>query len=101
MFDENCIFVGTADDAIVSVIYLDFEIRIPVSVRDEWITSVTVKTTPKKTSYDIGEFFDTNGLSLEVTTNKGEKNIVEYSEDNPAFTLSKFDNGKIGKQIRE
>lgn len=101
LFDKDGIFVETADEAIVSVVYLDFEIRIPVSVRDEWITSVTVKTVPEKTSYDIGEFFDTNGLSLEVTTNKGEKSIVEYSEDDPAFTLSKFDNGKIGKQTIE
>ena len=99
MFGEgNRVFVQAADNAIVSVKYLDFEVQIPVSVRDEWIASVTVKTNPEKTSYDIGEFFDATGLSLEVTTNKGNTNTVEYSETDPAFTLSKFDNGKIGKQ---
>lgn len=100
-FSEDNIFTEAKDEAIVSVKYLGFEIQVSVSVRDEWITSVTVKTQPQKTSYDIGEFFDASGLSLEIETNKGTKETVEYSEQNPAFVLSGFDNGIVGKQTIE
>ncbi len=50
--------------------------QFQVSVRDVYLSRISIKTNPTKTSYSVGDKLDTTGLTLTATYNDGSTKII-------------------------
>ena len=50
--------------------------QFQVSVRDVYLSRISIKTKPTKTSYSVGDKLDTTGLTLTATYNDGSTKII-------------------------
>lgn len=67
--------------------------EFPITILPLELTSISVQTMPNKTSYFVGDDFDSIGLTIKASYNSGKTVIL--SND---FTLSGYDKTKAGKQ---
>ncbi len=85
-FDKDFVSV---DDTGVMLTYKAKQISIPIEVKEDNITKIEVKTTPKKLRYIEGDHFDPSGLELHVYHANGTKEEVAY--DTPSLFASPMD----------
>ncbi|MGN0701378.1 MAG: bacterial Ig-like domain-containing protein, partial [Oscillospiraceae bacterium] len=76
-------------DEKVTITYGDMTAPQAITVAEKSLTSIAVKTAPKKTSYIEGESFDPTGLVVTLTYDNGETEDVAYSDSTKdGFTFS-------------
>lgn len=89
----SCSFSGYSSTPGVKTITVSYggkQTAFTVSVKSKSPTSLTIKTLPSKTSYEIGEAIDTSGLTTQVSfdngTNSTVKDIDIFYDDNITST---------------
>ena len=70
----------TVADEKVTITYGEKTAQQTITVAEKQLSSIAVKTAPKKTSYIAGEKFDLTGLVITLTYNNGETEYVAYSD---------------------
>ena len=82
----------TKDDTSVTISYTEGDVTQSVTqaitVVDAVLTSLSIKTAPTKMVYNLGEEFDSTGLSVEGTYSNGKTESITNFEVSP--------NGKLG-----
>ncbi|MGN1341557.1 MAG: bacterial Ig-like domain-containing protein, partial [Oscillospiraceae bacterium] len=68
------------NNAKVTITYGGKSVEQAVTVTSQSLTSIAVKTAPKKTSYIEGEKFDPTGLVITLTYDNGKTEDVTYSD---------------------
>lgn len=86
---------NTTGNQIITVSYKKFDTQIAVNVNETVIKEICIKTPPTKTSYYIGDKINIDGLTLEVTYNNGEKEIVDSGISLVTEEFSSAGNKKI------
>lgn len=75
----SCSFSGYSSTPGVKTITVSYggkQTAFTVSVKSKSPTSLTIKTLPSKTSYEIGEAIDTSGLTTQVSFDNGTNSTV-------------------------
>ena len=77
----------------ITVYYEDFEATFNVTIKALDVTSIAIKTAPKKTTYFIGETADYTGLVITATYSNGVTTTVTSG-----YTVSGFDSATAGQK---
>ena len=70
----------------VKVVYKNFTYVVPLNVMEDYIASIEVTTPPNKTSYFIGESFDSSGMEVSAVYASGKKEKITDYTTNSTFT---------------
>lgn len=85
--------LNTAGKQEITVVYNEKSTSFEVTVKENTVTDISVKTSPKKTTYATGTSFDPNGLTLTATYANGKTQTVKSGF---TYTPDKFD--ELGTQ---
>ena len=77
----------------IKVSYNGFTIDVPITVLRNSVTSLNITHNPNKTTYKVGENFDTTGLVVTATYENGNTNNV----NNSSLTFTNNTNLKAGQ----
>lgn len=77
----------TTSDTKVTITYRTFTASFTITVKEDTITSVSLKAAPTKSSYYPGETFDAEGLVLTVVRESGASEEVTYSASDKRFSV--------------
>lgn len=75
-FSVSNVDMGTPGQKVVTVSYLDKSATFNITVVNEALTALIVKSLPNKTVYQIGETFDPTGLVINSITNTNKIGVV-------------------------
>ncbi len=83
--------MSTSGKKAVRITYKNKQIDLTINVYEKTVTSVSVATNPKLT-YNKGEAFSKNGLTLKVKYNDGSSRTVGAND----ISISGYDSNKVG-----
>lgn len=67
----------------VTITYEDKSVEQPITVEENSVTNIIIKTPPTKTEYKEGQIFDKNGMVVEITRKDGTtQTITDYTIEN-------------------
>lgn len=67
----------------VTITYEDKSVEQPITVEENSVTNITIKTPPTKTEYKEGQNFDKTGMVVEITRKDGTtETITDYTIEN-------------------